>query len=375
MRSDYSLYIHIPWCVQKCPYCDFNSHAIQEALDESAYLENLLADLESELEYVGDRLLSSIFIGGGTPSTLSVDFYGKLLSAVNSRVRVGNSLEVTMEANPGTVDARNFRGYHEAGINRLSLGFQSLDDNSLRILGRIHSAEQATSSLQIARKAGFDNINIDLMFGLPEQNVEQSLADLEKVIALEPLHISWYQLTLEPNTGFYVNPPENIPDVDTIVRIQEQGKNLLQKNGFEQYEISAWSQQEKQCRHNVNYWLYGDYIGIGAGAHGKIRLADGRFRRNSKKRLPKAFLTGNYISTEHFLDENDRIAEYFMNRLRLYRYFSLQEFEEQTDVDRARIEQAITRALSRKLLIKHDDRYQPSELGYRFLNDLVELFL
>ncbi|NNJ91135.1 MAG: radical SAM family heme chaperone HemW [Gammaproteobacteria bacterium] len=375
MRTDLSLYIHIPWCVQKCPYCDFNSHTIRQPVNETKYLERLVQDFDAELKNISGRSLSSIFIGGGTPSTLSSDFFRRLLEAITARIDINSDFEVTLEANPGTADADNFRGYRQAGINRLSLGFQSLDDQLLQQLGRIHSSTQAQQAFAIARQSGFDNINIDLMFGLPGQTVKQALSDLKGVIELGPEHISWYQLTLEPNTRFYATPPQHMPDAETIDEIQLAGQALMEQQGFRQYEISAWSRDGRQCRHNLNYWLYGDYIGIGAGAHGKLRLADGRFRRNSKRRHPEDYLAGKFLSSEQFLTEKDLIAEYFMNRLRLFRGFTEGEFEQQTFVDRSLIKAGLQEALNKKLLLKQSDKYQPSETGYRFLNTLMELFV
>jgi len=375
MRNDLSLYAHIPWCVQKCPYCDFNSHAIRQPPDERKYLERLVEDFNRELKHISGRSLLSIFFGGGTPSTLSADFYGRLLTALNTRIDIKPGAEVTLEANPGTADADNFRGYHEAGINRLSMGFQSLDDQQLQKLGRIHSSAQARQAFGIARESGFDNINIDLMFGLPGQTVEQALSDLSGVLELMPEHISWYQLTLEPNTPFYASPPHHMPDAEILDEIQQAGKSLLEQQGFEQYEISAWSREGRQCRHNLNYWLYGDYVGIGAGAHGKLRLADGRFRRNSKKRHPHDYMAGNFLSSEQFLTTNDLVAEYFMNRLRLFSSFTEAEFERKTFLDRSFAKPGIEAAMSKKLLLKQSGKYQPSETGYRFLNNLTEIFV
>jgi len=375
MRTDLSLYIHIPWCVQKCPYCDFNSHTIHQPVDETQYLDRLVEDFDQELKNISGRSLSSIFIGGGTPSTLSAGFYRRLLEVISTRININSDMEVTLEANPGTADADNFRGYRQAGINRLSLGFQSLDDQQLQQLGRIHSSAQARQAFSIARQSGFDNINIDLMFGLPGQTVNEALSDLKGVIELQPEHISWYQLTLEPNTRFYAMPPQHMPDAETVDDIQRAGKVLMQQQGFCQYEISAWSSKGKQCRHNLNYWLYGDYIGIGAGAHGKLRLADGRFRRNSKRRHPEDYLAGNFLSSEQFLTEQDLVAEYFMNRLRLFRSFTEEEFEQQTFLDRSLAKPGLQAALNKKLMIKQLDSYQPSKTGYRFLNNLTELFV
>lgn len=375
VRTDLSLYVHIPWCVQKCPYCDFNSHAIRQPLDETKYLHRLVEDLDVELKDISERSLSSIFFGGGTPSTLSSGFYRRLLEALKARIDIRPDAEITLEANPGTTDADKFRGYHEAGINRLSLGFQSLDDQQLQKLGRIHSSAQARQAFLLARDAGFDNINIDLMFGLPGQTLEQALSDLAGILELEPEHISWYQLTLEPNTRFFASPPQHMPDVETVDDMQQAGKLLLEQQGFCQYEISAWSRQGRQCQHNLNYWLYGDYVGIGAGAHGKLRLPDGRFRRNSKKRHPDDYLAGNFLSSEQFLTDNDLVAEYFMNRLRLFRPFTEEEFEQRTFLDRSLAKPGIQTAINKKLLLKQSDKYRPSDTGYRFLNELAEIFV
>jgi len=376
ISNSFALYIHIPWCVQKCPYCDFNSHTIKSPVDESAYLDALLADFSLDKHLVGDRLLSSIFFGGGTPSTLSAEFYKRLLEGLQALATFDKQLEISLEANPGTVEASNFKGYRDAGINRLSMGFQSLQNEKLKALGRIHSAEQAREAFAIARHAGFANINIDLMFGLPGQSVDDALSDLDEVIALAPEHISWYQLTLEPNTEFFANPPTNIPDDDFIWDMQQAGVNLLRQAGFKQYEVSAYSRNLAQrCRHNLNYWLFGDYVGIGAGAHGKITLADGSVVRRTKQRHPQAYLSGVFLSQEKKLEAADLIIEFLMNCLRLEQGFSQDEFLAATNQPVSAIASALEQALAKNLMELSNDRYRPTLQGQRYLNDLLTIFM
>lgn len=376
ISNSFALYIHIPWCVQKCPYCDFNSHAITGPVDESAYLDALLADFELDHQLVSDRLLSTIFIGGGTPSTLSAEFYKRMLEGLQALAAFDKEMEITLEANPGTVEASNFKGYREAGINRLSMGFQSLQNEKLKALGRIHSAEQAHEAFAIARNAGFANINIDLMFGLPGQSVEDALSDLEEVIALAPEHISWYQLTMEPNTAFFANPPKNIPDDDFIWDMQQAGFDLLRQAGFQQYEISAYSRKTTlRCRHNLNYWLFGDYVGIGAGAHGKITLRDGYVVRRTKQRHPQAYLSGVYLSQEKKLQAADLVIEFLMNCLRLEQGFSQDEFLAATNQPVSVVAPALELVQAKSLLECSNDRYRPTLYGRRYLNDLLTFFI
>ena len=370
-----SLYIHIPWCVKKCPYCDFNSHESAGIIDEKAYLEALLKDLESEPGELTERPVKSIFFGGGTPSLLSSDFYAELLEKLAATTSFAKSLEITLEANPGTADAANFKGYRQAGINRLSLGFQSLRDSSLKSLGRIHDASQAVDAFELARAAGFDNINIDLMFALPGQDAKAALQDLSKVIALNPEHISWYQLTLEPNTLFYAQPPQNLPDNDLAWQMQIEGIDLLTRAGFNRYEVSAYAKTGFECQHNLNYWQYGDYLGIGAGAHGKYWIPGEGFIRTTRKRHPAEYLSGEFLSSQSRLAQADVIAEYFINRLRLFTDFNTNEFSEATGYSPALIEEPLELAIKKNLLVKQHNSYKPTPLGYQFLNDLVCLFL
>ena len=264
-----SLYIHIPWCIKKCPYCDFNSHTFQNEIPEKAYLDCLLQDLDQDLNYVQGRPIKSIFIGGGTPSLFSPSGFSYLLDSIKQKLVVDKNAEITIEANPGATEQQNYSGYLDAGINRLSIGAQSFSDQKLKSLGRIHSSSEIFKAAESAREAGFNQINLDLMFGLPEQTLIEALEDLETAIKLSPQHVSWYQLTLEPNTAFYSSPPR-LPADDNVFEIQKAGWDLLSDNGYKRYEISAYAKKDCGSRHNLNYWQFGDYIGIGAGAHGKI---------------------------------------------------------------------------------------------------------
>ncbi|MEC9482594.1 MAG: radical SAM family heme chaperone HemW, partial [Halomonas sp.] len=290
-----SLYVHVPWCVRKCPYCDFNSHGVGRSaeLPEDGYLTALLADLDADLALAGQRELTSVFIGGGTPSLMSADFYGRFFAALNERLALSRDCEITLEANPGTVEQRRFAGYREAGINRLSIGVQSFQPAQLEALGRIHSGTEAERAVTSARCAGFDNINLDLMHGLPGQDVAQAIDDLEQALALSPEHLSWYQLTLEPNTEFHSQPPR-LPEDDTLWDIQDAGHQRLEQAGYNRYEISAYARPGRRSRHNLNYWRFGDYLGIGAGAHGKLSRpgASGTLdiERRWKSRQPDAYL-------------------------------------------------------------------------------------
>ncbi|MCG7947587.1 MAG: radical SAM family heme chaperone HemW, partial [Candidatus Thiodiazotropha taylori] len=311
-----SLYIHIPWCVRKCPYCDFNSHAVKQGLPEQAYVDALLNDLSLDSKLIDGRQLSSIFIGGGTPSLFSSTAVARLLEGIERRFAFAESMEITLEANPGAVEAGSFAGYRQAGVNRLSLGFQSLQTSMLQALGRIHSPQEARDAFAQARKAGFDNINIDLMFGLPEQTLAMAEVDLAAAIELDSEHLSYYQLTLEPNTPFHHAPPA-VPDDEQLWLMQQQGMELLANAGYNHYEVSAYARQGRECRHNMNYWRFGDYLGIGAGAHAKLSLADGGVKRFWKQRHPDAYLaadkTSDFIQGERLLAEEDLVVEFMMN--------------------------------------------------------------
>ncbi|MEW8439069.1 MAG: radical SAM family heme chaperone HemW [Candidatus Thiodiazotropha taylori] len=372
-----SLYIHIPWCVRKCPYCDFNSHAVKQGLPEQAYVDALLNDLSLDSKLIDGRQLSSIFIGGGTPSLFSSTAVARLLEGIERRFAFAESMEITLEANPGAVEAGSFAGYRQAGVNRLSLGFQSLQTSMLQALGRIHSPQEARDAYAQARKAGFDNINIDLMFGLPEQTLAMAEVDLAAAIELDCEHLSYYQLTLEPNTPFHHAPPA-VPDDEQLWQMQQQGMERLANAGYSHYEVSAYARQGRECRHNINYWRFGDYLGIGAGAHAKLSLADGRVKRFWKQRHPDAYLaadkTSDFIQGERLLAEEDLVVEFMMNALRLLEGVELNLFESHTGVAPEKIETGLQQAVARELLQPVEQRLCPSPLGQRFLNDLISLF-
>lgn len=370
-----ALYVHIPWCVKKCPYCDFNSHEIRAPLDPQAYLDCLLQDLDADLSFTGSRRISSIFFGGGTPSVLDAGFYHAFINALLKRCKLDSDAEITLEANPGTLDSSNFADYRDAGINRLSLGVQSFSDDHLGKLGRIHDTSQVFKAFEKARLAGFSNINIDLMFALPGQNQQQACSDLEQACKLQPEHLSWYQLTLEPNTAFYHKPPRALPDQDDADKIFQSGKSVLQQHGYRQYEVSAWSRDGFTCRHNLNYWQFGDYIGIGAGAHGKLTDQYGKIWRRAKSRHPADYLQKRFLSSENRLDENDLVIEFMMNTLRLASGFKTDEFQKRTGLPLAVVEAKLRQAQEMGLLVNEADRCFATDKGSRFLNDLLGLFM
>ena len=370
------LYIHIPWCVRKCPYCDFNSHELREAVDQGAYVDALLQDLDNELTQGPLPPLQSIFIGGGTPSLFEGASIARLLEGVAQRIDLAHDVEVTLEANPGTAEAARFADYRAAGVNRLSIGVQSLADARLRALGRIHSAAEALSAYQMARAAGFDNINLDLMYGLPGQTKAAALDDLGKLIALGPEHISWYQLTLEPNTLFHHRPPR-LPDEDVLVDMMEAGLDLLAETGYERYEISAYAHDGRRCRHNLNYWRFGDYLGIGAGAHGKSSAPGGGIRRRAKQRQPAAYMASaatGAVASERLLVREELAVEFFLNAMRLTEGVPVALFEARTGLALEEIARPLARARELGLMLVDPRRLQPSPLGLRFLNDLLALF-
>jgi oxygen-independent coproporphyrinogen-3 oxidase len=373
-----SLYIHIPWCVRKCPYCDFNSHQARESLDAERYIDTLLADLSQDLKWVADRPLQTIFIGGGTPSLFSPASIRRLLAGVKARIAWTGQIEITLEANPGTLEADNFAGYRDAGVNRLSIGVQSFNPDCLHALGRIHGPDEAMQALKLAKQAGFDHINLDLMFGLPGQSLEIAKQDVSTALELDPGHISYYQLTLEPNTPFHHAPPD-LPHEEAIWRMQEQGQRLLQHAGYRQYEISAFARKGQRCRHNLNYWTFGDYLGIGAGAHAKLTQASDSIQRTSKWRHPEDYLKktadGCAIQGVRSLTEADRILEFMMNLLRLRDGFDMTLFTERTGLPPSSLDPALATALSKGLLETRADRISATPLGRRFLNDLLGLFV
>lgn len=369
-----ALYIHLPWCVRKCPYCDFNSHERDGALPETAYLAALRQDLREEVPDAQGRPIGSLFFGGGTPSLLSPDFYAELLGMLRTRLHFAEDIEITLEANPGTVEQQRFEGFHRAGINRLSLGIQSFNDRHLRALGRIHGSREAIRAAEQARAAGFDNLNLDLMHALPDQQQDEALADLAQAIALSPAHISWYELTIEPNTAFYRAPPRQ-PDNDAMADTEAAGFALLAEAGYRRYEVSAFARDGRQCRHNLNYWTFGDYLALGAGAHGKVtRPAHGTILRYRKTRLPAHYLADD---GQRRLDSQDiataeRPLEFLLNALRLVEGVDEELFTERTGLSLTALEPALT-TLRRDGLIA-PGRLACTDTGLRFLNRVLGTF-
>ena len=374
-----ALYIHIPWCRRKCPYCDFNSYPAPGPLPERAYADALLADLEQDLPRTGGRSVSSVFFGGGTPGLLAAATVDRLLAGVRDRLQLEPDAEVTLEVNPGAADRQKLHEFRAAGVNRLSIGAQSFNEEHLRRIGRIHGRREAIAAVAAAQAAGFDNVNLDLLFGLPGQSPSQALADVAEAIALNPAHISRYQLTLEPDTAFYRHPPP-LPDEESLADMEEAGRRLLAEHGYRQYEISAYALEQRCCRHNLNYWRFGDYLGIGAGAHGKLTDQNGRgIYRYWKRNDPDEFLrhvgTPRRVGGERALSGPDRVLEFMMNALRLTEGVPLTLFEARTGLPLARLEPALSQAVARGLVRPDDAWLGATELGQRFLNDLLALFV
>jgi oxygen-independent coproporphyrinogen-3 oxidase len=373
-----SLYVHVPWCVRKCPYCDFNSHLQPAELPEDAYITALLDDFDRDSEGVAGRPLQSIFIGGGTPSLFSAAAYERLLSALAARVHFADDVEITLEANPGTAEQQRFRGYRSAGINRLSIGIQSFDPGQLQTLGRIHGREEGLRAAALAVAAGFDNFNLDLMFGLPGQGLQEALADLQTAIDCGPSHLSWYQLTIEPNTEYFRRPPL-LPADDLIADLQEAGMALLEERGFRRYEISAFSQNGRRARHNLNYWEFGDYLGIGAGAHGKLSTLRGdgslAITRTRKTRMPRQYLAaaGLYLVERAEVPDSERPFEFMMNALRLAEGVSATLFTERTGLPLPEV--LIGRLRAEGWLQAGTERLCPTPRGLDHLNSLLLQFL
>ena len=373
-----ALYIHLPWCIRKCPYCDFNSHHAPNHLPEKQYVQALLNDLAQELPYIWGRRLESIFIGGGTPSLFSAESMDELISGIRALLPFRPNIEITLEANPGTFEQEKFNGFREAGINRLSVGIQSFNPQHLQALGRVHNQAEALKAAEVARYAGFNNFNLDLMFGLPQQSLEQALADLQQAIDLQPTHLSWYQLTLEPNTLFYKHPPV-LPDDDLLVDMQYAGQALLQQAGYTQYEVSAYAQAGRECRHNLNYWQFGDYLGIGAGAHGKITDPFKQVIRHQKYRQPTQYLQqtelGQARSETQTLTAADLKFEFTLNALRLKSGFDLELFAERTGLSIETLQAPLELAAQKGWLTINQNHIQTTELGWQFLNTVIQLFL
>jgi oxygen-independent coproporphyrinogen-3 oxidase len=405
-----SLYVHLPWCVRKCPYCDFNSHEYRGGGGPpfAAYVDALIADLEYDLPLVWGRPVRSVFFGGGTPSLFPADQIDRFLQAANARLRFAPDCEITLETNPGTAEHGRFEDYRKAGVNRLSFGVQSFDDDRLRRLGRIHDSGQAEAAIKLAQDAGFDNLNLDLMYALPEQTIAMAERDLERAFALAPAHISHYQLTLEPNTVFAVRPPAGIPDDDLAWDMQETCQAMLAAAGYAQYEISAYARPGRQCAHNLNYWRFGDYLGVGAGAHAKLSLpaggaeaansgflqvaeppnandGQGRILRRSKIKHPLAYLavagSAAAIGEDREIAPDQRPFEFMLNALRLVEGFSVAQFEARTGLARSAIAAPLADAQARGWLAPEADgddpagRWRPTEAGLRFANDIIALFL
>jgi oxygen-independent coproporphyrinogen-3 oxidase len=372
-----SLYVHWPWCERKCPYCDFNSHTARAAISEDDYVNALLRDLERDLPRVRGRTVHSIFIGGGTPSLMSAAAIERLLAGIRARIAVAPDAEVTLEANPGSADAARFKAYRAAGINRLSIGVQSFDSIHLEALGRIHGPAEALHAAEAARLAGFTNFNLDLMHGLPGQSVAEAEADVRTAIALGAPHLSAYQLTVEPNTAFGKNPP-TLPDDDTLADIESAVHAQLRGAGFIQYEVSAWARTGHECAHNLNYWRFGDYLGIGAGAHAKITDAGG-ITRLVRQKHPEAYLrsagTAAALISQHRVSDDDAMFEFMLNALRLTDGVPVALLGERTGLRAARIGRAMKVARGRGLIENDDAHLRPTAFGRRFLNDLTALFL
>jgi len=374
-----ALYIHIPWCIRKCPYCDFNSHEARGPLPERAYVDALLADLEQDLPRVWGRRIDSVFMGGGTPSLLSAEALDRLLSGLRARLPLRPDVEITLEANPGAVEQGRFAEFRAAGVNRLSIGVQSFHDEHLQKLGRIHDRRAAFAAAEAAHAAGLDNFNLDLMFGLPGQTVDQALADIANAVALQPAHVSYYQLTIEPNTFFHQSPP-TLPDEDACDAIQERAQAELARQGYERYEVSAYARENRRCRHNLNYWEFADYLGIGAGAHSKLTdPAAGRIHRLWKLKHPQDYLaragTPESIGGDAPIQEADLPVEFLMNALRLVEGAPATLFSERTGLPLEALEPALNRVRERGLMETNPDRLQPTETGLRFLNDLLQEFI
>lgn len=373
-----SLYVHMPWCVRKCPYCDFNSHAVgEDGIPQQDYIDALLKDIEFHLPEVWGRRISSIFIGGGTPSLFSPESIRRLIVGIRTRLVCLPGLEITLEANPGTLETESFCGFREAGVTRLSIGVQSFSDISLARLGRIHSGEEALQAVATALAAGFDSVNLDLMFGLPGQSMQAAMRDLDLALSLQMPHLSLYQLTIEPNTSFSHRRPEDLPEDDLLADMQEQLAGRLATEGYPRYEVSAYAAKGHRCRHNLNYWQFGDYLGIGAGAHSKLSTPD-EIYRFSKPRLPQQYLAEagrvSAVTGRKTLDDADRCFEFMLNALRLRHGFTRDLFEGRTRLPYAAIEDRMQQATDMGLLEADGETIRPTETGYRFLSDTQVLF-
>ena len=376
MSATIAVYVHLPWCIRKCPYCDFNSHAALGRIPEQAYVAALLADLDADLALAAERTVTSVFLGGGTPSLFGAAAISALFSGLAARLPLATDVEITMEANPGTIEHGRFEAYAAAGINRVSIGAQSFDAGRLAALGRIHGPAEIVMAVAELRGAGILNFNLDLMYALPGQTPATAIADLRSALALQPAHLSHYQLTLEPGTAFYHRPPV-LPDDDLAFEMQRDCSRELAAAGFAQYEVSAWARSGAQCRHNLNYWRFGDYLGIGAGAHGKVAMG-GQIIRTEKPRLPREYMrraTAGDAANRRQVPAADLPFEYMLNALRLNEGFTLGDFERATGLASRTIEPGLMALAARTLLTDAGGRWRPTELGFRFLNELQAGFL
>ncbi len=377
-----ALYVHMPWCVRKCPYCDFNSHPLRAARPDPRYVEALIADFDAEAGALAGRRIDTVFFGGGTPSLFRPEDFDRLLGALRRRLEFAPDAEITLEANPGAVEHGAFAGYRAAGINRVSLGAQRFSPGALARLGRIHEAGDVARAVAELRTAGLANFNLDLMFALPGQTLEEAVADVRLACALEPAHISYYQLTLEPGTVFHAQPPQGLPDEERAWAIQAEGQRLLAEGGYRQYEVSAYARDGARCRHNLNYWSFGDYVGIGAGAHGKLTAGlPGGVLRTVKPKQPRDYLDavaradGSAVGERRRIESRDLPFEFMLNALRLNEGFGRGDFEGRTGLPLESVEPLLRRAQARGLLQPMEDGWRPTELGRRFLNDLQASFL
>jgi oxygen-independent coproporphyrinogen-3 oxidase len=378
-----ALYVHIPWCVRKCPYCDFNSHAAQDSHVEQEivhqqYVDALVRDLASELQFVAGRKLQSIFFGGGTPSLFAPDAIAAIIDNARRHIGFADDIEITLEANPGTVERQKFAGFRAAGVNRISVGIQSFEPSQLKTLGRIHDRSQALTAIDAVRNAGFENFNIDLMHGLPDQTEAQAIADLQTALQFSPPHLSWYQLTIEPNTEFFRRPPR-LPEDDTLAAIQDAGEALLEQHGYGHYEVSAFAQPGHEARHNINYWEFGDYIGIGAGAHGKLTMPSDtennvlKILRRSKTRLPTHYLarSNDFVAEQNVIEPDDLALEFLINAFRLERGVNVASFEQRTGLAAATLAARLANLREKALLTDDPSQLKLTGLGRRFMNDVL----
>lgn len=371
-----SLYVHIPWCVRKCPYCDFNSHESADQIPENDYLEALFRDLKNDLPWAQNRKLHSIFFGGGTPSLFSASAIEKIIQHAETLIGFENQIEITLEANPGTAEQQKFADFNSAGVNRLSIGVQSFNNSHLEVLGRIHDGDNALRAIEMAQNSGFERFNIDLMHGLPNQSREEAINDLNTAINIGASHISWYQLTIEPNTIFYAKPPV-LPVEEQLADIQDIGQQTLANAGFKQYEVSAFTRNNEPSRHNINYWQFGDYIGIGAGAHGKISLPDQhQIIRSAKTRQPKDYLKHETtaLTSNHPIAKDQMILEFMMNGLRLTSGIDRELFARRTGLTPDTISPVIKQLQQEGLLKRHPSNYCTTDLGARFLDTILQRF-